>query len=96
MQTRLGGPEETRTLDLSDANRTLSQLSYRPMGYLHIIARSEKIVKKKLAGFPNPWYTSRDRISKEALIKSARADSERFFSSRRVQKRRNTVCISRF
>ena len=30
MQTRLGGPEETRTLDLSDANRTLSQLSYRP------------------------------------------------------------------
>ena len=26
------GPEETRTLDLSDANRTLSQLSYRPMG----------------------------------------------------------------
>ena len=26
-----GGPEETRTLDLSDANRTLSQLSYRPM-----------------------------------------------------------------
>ena len=29
---------------------------------------------------------------KEALIKSARADSERFFSSRRVQKRRNTLC----
>ena len=28
-----GGPEEIRTLDLSDANRTLSQLSYRP-GYL--------------------------------------------------------------
>ena len=25
-----GGPEEIRTLDLSDANRTLSQLSYRP------------------------------------------------------------------
>ena len=96
MQTRLGGPEETRTLDLSDANRTLSQLSYRPMGYSHIIARSEKIVKKKLAGFQNPWYTSRDRISKEALIKSAKADSERFSSSRRVQKRRNTVCISRF
>ncbi len=23
--------EETRTLDLSDANRTLSQLSYRPI-----------------------------------------------------------------
>ena len=28
---RFGGPEETRTLDLSDANRTLSQLSYRPL-----------------------------------------------------------------
>ena len=28
-----GGPEETRTLDLSDANRTLSQLSYRPISY---------------------------------------------------------------
>ena len=28
---RFGGPEETRTLDLSDANRTLSQLSYRPI-----------------------------------------------------------------
>ena len=25
-----GGPEEIRTLDLSDANRTLSQLSYAP------------------------------------------------------------------
>ena len=42
-----GGPEETRTLDLSDANRTLSQLSYRPiffvaLGYYSIIL---KIVK---------------------------------------------------
>ena len=26
-----GGPEGIRTLDLSDANRTLSQLSYGPM-----------------------------------------------------------------
>ncbi len=25
-----GGPEGIRTLDLSDANRTLSQLSYKP------------------------------------------------------------------
>ena len=33
---------------------------------------------------------------REALIKSARAGSERFFSSRRVQKWRNTVCISHF
>jgi hypothetical protein len=28
------GPERTRTADLSDANRTLSQLSYRPMRLL--------------------------------------------------------------
>ncbi len=26
-----GGPEGIRTLDLSDANRTLSQLSYKPV-----------------------------------------------------------------
>ena len=26
-----GGPEEVRTLDLTDANRTLSQLSYGPI-----------------------------------------------------------------
>ena len=26
-----GGPEGDRTLDLTDANRTLSQLSYRPI-----------------------------------------------------------------
>ena len=26
-----GGPERDRTVDLSDANRTLSQLSYRPL-----------------------------------------------------------------
>ena len=32
----------------------------------------------------------------EPLIKSARAGSERFFPSRRVQKWRNTVCISHF
>ena len=33
---------------------------------------------------------------KEPLIKSARTGSERFFSRRRVQKWRNTVCISHF
>ena len=36
------------------------------------------------------------RFLREALIKSARAGSERFFSSRRLQKWRNTVCISHF
>ena len=29
--SRNGGPERDRTVDLSDANRTLSQLSYRPI-----------------------------------------------------------------
>ena len=30
VQYPIGGPEEDRTLDLTDANRTLSQLSYGP------------------------------------------------------------------
>lgn len=29
-----GGPEGIRTLDLRDANAALSQLSYRPTGYV--------------------------------------------------------------
>ena len=36
------------------------------------------------------------RIIREPLIKAARTGSERFFSSRKVQKWRNTVCISHF
>lgn len=32
-----GGDEEDRTLDLTDANRTLSQLSYAPTYDIHII-----------------------------------------------------------
>ena len=36
-----GGPEETRTLDLSDANRTLSQLSYRPISVFADVSRSK-------------------------------------------------------
>ena len=35
MVNRNGGPEGIRTHDLSDANRTLSQLSYRPKGRLY-------------------------------------------------------------
>ena len=34
--------------------------------------------------------------TREALIKSARAVSERFFVQSRYRRRRNTVCISRF
>ena len=57
-----GGPEETRTLDLSDANRTLSQLSYRPI-FLSalrrklrpkaciIIASKALFVKHQMRGF---------------------------------------------
>ena len=36
------------------------------------------------------------RKSREPLIKSARAVSERFFGQSRCRKRRNTVCISHF
>lgn len=31
-----GGPGGVRTLDLSDANRTLSQLSYRPIAFIFL------------------------------------------------------------
>lgn len=34
VQYPIGGDEEDRTLDLTDANRTLSQLSYAPIGLL--------------------------------------------------------------
>lgn len=32
-----GGPGGVRTLDLSDANRTLSQLSYRPVVFIFLL-----------------------------------------------------------
>ena len=35
-------------------------------------------------------------LTREALGKSVRADSERFFTSRKFRKWRNTLCISRF
>ena len=44
-----GGPEETRTLDLSDANRTLSQLSYRPLS-LVILSQQISPVNSFLSG----------------------------------------------
>ena len=44
-----GGPEGIRTLDLSDANRTLSQLSYKPITY-HIIIH---IPRQNARGFPH-------------------------------------------
>lgn len=33
----LSGDEEDRTLDLTDANRTLSQLSYAPVIYINFV-----------------------------------------------------------
>ena len=42
---RYGGPEGIRTLDLSDANRTRSQLRYRPMFVLPIIRAPVVFVK---------------------------------------------------
>ena len=50
----LGGPEEIRTPDPYNANVMRSQLRYRPMGYLSIIAQSGIVVKRKLAEFPDP------------------------------------------
>ena len=48
-----GGPEETRTLDLSDANRTLSQLSYRPL--LTFLVAYMRTVRRTLALHPQIW-----------------------------------------
>ena len=47
-----GGPGGIRTLDLSDANRTLSQLSYRPICDLHTIPLFGGIVKQIFQVFP--------------------------------------------
>ena len=46
----VGGPEGIRTLDPYNANVMRSQLRYRPMGYLCIIAQRENKVKKNLEG----------------------------------------------
>ncbi len=43
-----GGPEEIRTLDLSDANRTLYQLSYRP---IYVIKKEKKNPNATCSGF---------------------------------------------
>ncbi len=47
-----GGDEEDRTLDLTDANRTLSQLSYAPIDAPYLTAFLQKcqgVVCKKLS-----------------------------------------------
>ena len=46
-------------------------------------------------GNPSSLHSVGQR-AKEALIKSARAVSERFFGQSRYRKRRNTLCIFRF
>ncbi len=54
----LGGPKGIRTLDLSDANRTLSQLSYGPreavffQNSFYILAQPETVVKRFYEFFP--------------------------------------------
>ena len=49
-------------------------------------------IRQQLSVFP----VVAECFSREALIKSARADSKRFWLSRKFQKRRNTGCISLF
>ncbi len=66
-----GGPEETRTLDLSDANRTLSQLSYRPilsrsLECGHIIAHHFKKSNHKIAGIENKLIIVERNMLEEA------------------------------
>ena len=74
-----GGPEETRTLDLSDANRTLSQLSYRPKYlfrrvYYNVYGTRPKAMKAK--AFEASWLCSCARLSgktAKTLVPSAGA-----------------------
>ena len=43
-----GGDEEDRTLDLTDANRTLSQLSYAPKEHFYYITRRQVCTERSL------------------------------------------------
>ena len=74
-----------------------------PFGQLHYTTVLEKVksfpliilIFLTICAFYCTSYSSLP-IPKEALIKSARADSKRFWLSRKFQKRRNTGCISLF
>ena len=56
IRSKYGGDEEDRTLDLTDANRTLSQLSYAPENVSIIapgsrfVQREFQFLKKKIPG----------------------------------------------
>ena len=51
-----GGPEGDRTLDLSDANRTLSQLSYRPIDLNMFICKLQLIHYSRFINFVKPFF----------------------------------------
>ena len=56
-------------------------------------------IQKLFSLFPVPLYGKSLccwAVSKEALIKSARAGGRRFWFSRKFQNWRNTLCISQF
>ena len=49
-----GGPEGDRTLDLTDANRTLSQLSYRPKSTVPKAEQKKQYEIIRCGRKPNP------------------------------------------
>ena len=61
--SKIGGDEEDRTLDLTDANRTLSQLSYAPIfcntTILLLKIRFVKYYKSKALKFFRSCYFKR-------------------------------------
>ena len=57
--------------------------------------RIRPAVRRARRQAPGVYRNSAD-YTKEALIKSATADVERFFGGLRFEKRRNTLCISSF
>ena len=58
-----GGPEEIRTLDLSDANRTLSQLSYRPNSIQFYAGHEKSLGSRSSKAFLCPGGDKRDRTA---------------------------------
>ena len=54
-----GGDGEIRTLDLSDANRTLYQLSYAPKCARHILTQFCRIGKRNFEFF---YFSPKERI----------------------------------
>ena len=97
MSPHYGGPEGIRTLDLSDANRTLSQLSYKPM--LQGVARPAQLLYTFCARMQAFSYLARKNSlysgsSPSPLPISASAQSDRDSSTGSSRRQRSVGLYS--